>query len=67
VKLMHCRWSAEAMTTAGQPGFFDAEERYAALSAAGDPLERLAAMADFEVFPPVLDAALARSDRSRSA
>jgi transposase, IS5 family len=27
---------------AGQPGFFDLDERYAALSAAGDPLERLA-------------------------
>jgi transposase, IS5 family len=26
---------------AGQPGFFDRDERYAALSAAGDPLERL--------------------------
>jgi hypothetical protein len=25
----------------GQPGFFDVEERYAALSATGDPLERL--------------------------
>ena len=27
---------------AGQPGFFDGEERLKALSAAGDPLERLA-------------------------
>jgi hypothetical protein len=26
---------------AGQPGFFDVDERYAALSKAGDPLERL--------------------------
>ncbi|QDD96865.1 Transposase (plasmid) [Roseomonas mucosa] len=50
---------------AGQPGFFDVDERYAALSAAGDPLERLWAVVDFEVFRPVLDAALARSDRSR--
>ncbi|PWC26791.1 IS5 family transposase [Teichococcus aestuarii] len=50
---------------AGQPGFFDVDERYAALSAAGDPLERLAAVVDFEIFRPVLDAALARSDRSR--
>ncbi|MFC7739145.1 hypothetical protein ACFQX4_26005 [Roseomonas sp. GCM10028921] len=46
---------------AGQPGFFDIDERYAALSAAGDPLERLAAVVDFEFFRPVLDAALARS------
>jgi transposase, IS5 family len=50
---------------AGQPGFFDVAERYAALSAAGDPLERLSAVVDFEIFRPVLDAALARSDRSR--
>jgi IS5 family transposase len=50
---------------AGQPGFFDVDERYAALSAAGDPLERLSAVVDFEIFRPVLDAALARSDRSR--
>jgi len=52
---------------AGQTGFFDVDERYAALSAAGDPLERLADVVDFEVFRPVLDAALARSDRSRGA
>ena len=50
---------------ADQPGFFDVDERYAALSAAGDPLERLAAVVDFDVFRPVLDTALARSDRSR--
>jgi hypothetical protein len=31
------------MAMADQPGFFDVDERYAALSAAGDPLERLAA------------------------
>lgn len=42
---------AEAM--AGQPGFFDVEERYAALSAAGDSLEQLAAVVDFEIFRPV--------------
>jgi transposase, IS5 family len=35
---------------AGQPGWFDLEERYAALSAAGDPLERLGAVVDFELF-----------------
>ena len=49
----------------GQPGFFDVDERLAALSAAGDPLERLSAVVDFDLFRPVLDAALARSDRSR--
>jgi IS5 family transposase len=48
---------------AGQPGFFDLDERYAALSAAGDPLERLAKVVDFELFRGELDAALERSDR----
>ena len=48
----------------GQLGFFDVDERLAALSAAGDPLERLGAVVDFELFRPVLDAALARSDGS---
>lgn len=33
-----------------QRGSFDLDERYRALSAAGDPLERLAAVVDFEVF-----------------
>jgi transposase, IS5 family len=50
---------------AGQPGFFDRDERLKALSAAGDPLERLAAVVDFEVFRGDLDAALARADRSK--
>lgn len=35
---------------AGQPGFFDVADRYEAPSAAGDLLERLAAVADLEVF-----------------
>jgi IS5 family transposase len=48
-----------------QPGFFDVDERLAALSAAGDPLERLNRVVDFELFRPVLDEALVRSDRSR--
>ena len=50
---------------AGQPGLFDLDERYAALSRTGDPLERLATVVDFEVFRADLDAALARSDRSK--
>jgi transposase, IS5 family len=49
----------------GQPGFFDGEERLKALSAAVDPLERLAAVVDFEVFRDDLAAALARSDRAK--
>src|SRR5919204_412657 len=47
----------------GQPGFFDGEERLKALSASGDPLERLAQVIDFEVFRGDLEAALSRSDR----
>ena len=47
---------------AGQPGFFDGDERLKALSAAGDPLERLAKVVDFEVFRGELEAALSRSD-----
>lgn len=49
----------------GQPGFFDLDERYAALSAAGDPLLRLSELVDFEVFCLSLLRALRRSDRSR--
>ena len=51
---------------AGQPGFFDGDERLKVLSAAGDPLERLAAVIDFETFCDDLEAALSRSDRSKS-
>jgi hypothetical protein len=50
---------------AGQPGFFDLDERYRALSESSDPLERLAAVVDFEMFRPELDATLARSDRAQ--
>jgi hypothetical protein len=50
-----------------QPGFFDLDERYRALSAAGDPLERLAVAVDFELFRAELGAALGRSDRALSA
>jgi transposase, IS5 family len=53
------------MRMVGQPGFFDRDERYAALSAAGDPLERLAAVVDFELLRGELEAALDRSDRAR--
>ena len=49
----------------GQPGLFDLQDRYAELSAGGDPLERLLAVVDFEVFRATLDAALGRKDRSK--
>ena len=35
---------------AGQPGLFELDERYRALSAAGEGLERLARAVDFELF-----------------
>src|SRR6201995_1229404 len=50
---------------AGQPGFFDGDERLKALSAAGDPLERLSRVVDFEVFRDELETVLSRSDRSK--
>jgi IS5 family transposase len=53
------------MAMVGQPGFFDGEERLAWLSAAGDPLERLAKAVDFEAFRADLDLALNRSDRAK--
>jgi transposase len=49
---------------AGQPGFFDTDERLKALSAS-DPLERLAKVVDFELFRTDLEAALARSNRAK--
>ncbi len=50
---------------ADRRGLFDLDEGDAALSKAGDPLERLAAGVDFEVFRAELDAALARSERAK--
>ena len=47
-----------------QPGFFDLEERYSALSKGKDPLERVTGVVDFAVFRSPLMGALRRSDRS---
>jgi transposase, IS5 family len=49
----------------GQSGFFDVEERYALLSEAGDPLDRLNAVVPWEVFRKPLAKALKRSDGAR--
>ena len=38
-----------------QTGLFDLENRYASLSEAGDPLERLDAVIDWTIFRPLLD------------
>jgi len=49
----------------GQRGFWDVEDRLKELSAEGDPLEKLGATVDFELFRPVLAKALRRSHRSK--
>jgi IS5 family transposase len=49
----------------GQPGFWDIDERYARLSAAGDPLERLDAVVPWAVFRKPLARALKRSDGAK--
>lgn len=49
----------------GQLGFFDLEDRYAQLSKAGDPLEKLASVVDFEPFRYRLVKALKRSDGAK--
>ena len=46
----------------GQAGFWDIDERYARLSKAGDPLEKLDAVVPWDVFRKPLDKALKRSD-----
>ncbi len=48
-----------------QPGFFDVEHRLQDLSAQGDPLEKLAATVDFEMFRDELERAIGRPDRSK--
>ena len=47
------------------PGFFDFDDRLAELSAKGDDLERVKALVDFELFRPLLEAAVPRADRSK--
>ena len=48
-----------------QPGFWDVEHRPRQLSERGDPLERLAATVDFEMFRAELVAALGPRDRAK--
>ena len=50
----------------GQPGLFDVEDRLKRLSDLGDQLEAFAAVVEFELFRPALDAALAYSDGQKS-
>src|SRR5919106_1376877 len=51
--------------TGRQAGFWDVEERLRELSAQGDPLEKLAATVDFEMFRADLVAALGRRDPAK--
>ena len=51
---------------AGQPGSFDLDERYRALSESSDPLVRLTSLIDFEVSRAPLVAALRSSDGPRA-
>jgi hypothetical protein len=48
----------------GQPGFFDVQDRYEALSRAGDPLEGLRTMIPWEDFRKPLKKTLQRKDRN---
>jgi hypothetical protein len=57
---------AEAVM-AGQGGVFDADERLRSLSAAGDALERLRAVVDFEAFRGELEAGLPRVTAAAAA
>ncbi len=49
----------------GQAGFWDIDERYARLSKAGDPLEKLDAVVPWDVFRKPLAKALKRSDGAK--
>jgi len=49
----------------GQKGFWDFEQRLEELSREGDPLEKLAATEDFEMFRPILLRALRRGRKRR--
>lgn len=49
----------------GQAGFWDFEDRLRRLSERGDPLEKLAATVDFELFRPELTAALGPRDPAK--
>jgi hypothetical protein len=49
---------------AGQPRFFDIDDRLKRLSDLGDQLETFRAAVGFELFRPELNAALAYTDRT---
>jgi Transposase DDE domain len=49
-----------------QAGFFGVEDRLAAISAGGDPLERLSRVVDFELFREELHDALGRGPKPKN-
>jgi IS5 family transposase len=57
--------ASEAGMAGRQAGFWDVERRLGQLSERGDPLEKLAATVDFEIFRAELDAALGPRDRAK--
>jgi len=50
---------------AGRWGLFDVDDRRRSLNEAGDPLMRLAAVVEFELFRDELERALSRSDGAK--
>jgi hypothetical protein len=57
--------ASEAGMSGGQPGFWDVQDRLREPSAQGEPLEKLAATVDFEIFRVELVAALGTRDRAK--
>jgi IS5 family transposase len=53
--------------TMGQPGFFDAEKRLAALSKKGDPLEAIAALVPWESFRVDIEAVVLTPDAEKKS
>ena len=51
----------------GQPGFFDAEKRLAALSKKGDPLEAIAALVPWESFRVDIEAVVLTPDAEKKS
>ena len=51
----------------GEAGFWDIDERYARLSEAGDPLEKLNSVVPWDLFRKPLSKALKRSDGSKGS
>ncbi|MBY6059778.1 hypothetical protein [Leisingera daeponensis] len=59
VGVIHCSCWVEGIM-AQQAGFWSVDDRLAAISAGGDPLEALNATVDFERFRPILERSAGR-------